>query len=254
MPRAHIVLAHPEPKSFNGHLAEVTRQTLSARGWEVSTSDLCSQGFDPDEAGRHYASRKDTQRFDSQTEQRHASNMGTIPGDVAREIACLEAADLLVLQYPMWWFGPPAILKGWMDRVFLYGRVYTSKIRYDQGHFKGRKALVSVTCGGPEATFAHNGRNGDIDLLLWPVQFSLHYVGYTVLEPAVIFGVEAALPYSPRSEVLERLKAGEARLVETLNAIDTGPTVPFNGWADWDEQGRLKPGVRGHSAFMREET
>jgi NAD(P)H dehydrogenase (quinone) len=114
--QAHIVLTHPEPLSFNAHLAEIARRTLEAKGWQVTMCDLYTMGFDPLEGPRHYVSRSLPERFDAQAEQRHASGQGTIPADVAAEIAKPEAADLLILQYPMWWHPPPAMLKGWIDR------------------------------------------------------------------------------------------------------------------------------------------
>ena len=252
MPRAHIVLAHPEPTSFNGHLAGLARGALQSRDWQVSVTDLAAIGFDPREDGRHYAARADAGRFDAQLEQRHASELGTLPADVAAELAHLEAADLLILQFPMWWHSVPAILKGWFDRVLVYGGVYTSKMRYDNGLYNGKRAIVSVTTGAPASTFAYNGRSGDIDLLLWPTHFSLAYVGYTVLEPFKAFGVEGVLRYSADEVVRERL-AGYARDWQALlDAVESRATIPFNGFADWDATGRLKPGVRGHSPFMRD--
>ena len=71
--RAHIVCAHPEPQSYNAHLAATACQALERRGWSVTVSDLYRMGFDPCERGSHYADRLDSSRFDAQAEQRHAS-------------------------------------------------------------------------------------------------------------------------------------------------------------------------------------
>src|SRR5690348_9975968 len=143
--QAHIVLAHPEPRSYNAHLAEVARETLQAEGWGVTLSDLYAMGFDPCERAEHYAERQQPQRFDVQAEQRHASDQQRVPAAVAEEIEKLDRADLLILQYPMWWHLPPAMLKGWYDRVLIYGEVYTSKKRFEHGRFRGKRALLSVT-------------------------------------------------------------------------------------------------------------
>jgi len=151
----------------------------------------------------------------------------------------------------MWWFSMPAMLKGWLDRVLVYGGLYTAKMRYDQGYFTGRRAMLSVTTGGPEPTFAHNGRNGDIDLLLWPMNFTLHYMGYTVLPPFVAFGVEGSLRYSDPDQVVARLRGYKAALRARLEGLEGSAPLVFNGGRDWDESGRLKPGVAGHSPFMR---
>lgn len=90
--KAHVVVAHPEPQSFNLHLASLAKQTLIARGWDVSVSDLYAMAFDPCGKSEHYASRADSSRFVTQSEQRHASANGTIPGIVQAEIDRLEQA------------------------------------------------------------------------------------------------------------------------------------------------------------------
>jgi NAD(P)H dehydrogenase (quinone) len=247
-----IVLAHPEPKSFNAQLKDVAATTLSDQGHGVEVSDLYGDGFDPLEGPRHYTDRKDPDWFVAQDEQRHAWETGTAGADVRAEIDKLERADLVIFQYPIWWFSMPAMLKGWLDRVFLYG-LYTSRVRYDRGHFLGRRAMASVTTGAPEPTFAHNGRNGDIDLLLWPMNFTLHYMGFTVLPPFVAYAIESGLAYSDPAEVPARLDGCKNALRARLSALDATEPLRFNGWDDWDESGRLKPGVPGHSAFMRSE-
>ena len=248
---AHVVLAHPEAQSFNAHLANTARHTLEALGWTVSLTDLYQSGFDPCERSDHYASPLNAARFDVQSEQRHASGEGTIPADVAAEIALLDQADLVILQYPMWWHLPPAKLKGWLDRVFIYGEVYTSAKRFEHGRFVGCRAMLSLTVGTSEATYEYNGRSGDIDLMLWPVNFSLAYVGYDVLKPFVAYGVEAGLRYSEPDVVEARLKQVTADLIDALNNLDDRPSVPFNTKAEWGDDGRIKPDAPSHSAFIR---
>lgn len=249
--RAHIVVAHPEPKSYNAHLAATARETLERRGCAVTVSDLYQMRFDPCERASHYPAQLEPQRFDVQTEQRHASNSDTIPSDVAAEIARLDQADLLILQYPMWWHLPPAMLKGWLDRVLIYGRVYTSKQRFENGRFVGKKAMLSVTVGTSMDTYAYNGRSGDIDLLLWPVHFSLAYVGYTVLEPFVAYGVEAGLRYSDAATIDARLQAITRRWASTLSSIEQVLEVPFNRMSHWGSDGRILPDAPVHSPFIR---
>ncbi|MGE0213572.1 MAG: NAD(P)H-dependent oxidoreductase [Parvibaculaceae bacterium] len=252
--RSLIILAHPEENSFNAQMADVARRALSlAPGHSAEVLDLYRLGFDPLEEGRHFPNRKDSSRFDAQAEQRHAADTGTLPSDVKAHLEAVEEADLLILQYPMWWYMPPAILKGWLDRVFVYGRAYTSRMRYDAGKFRDRRAMQVVTTGGPEATFRYNGRNGDIQHLLWPLNFTLHYLGFTVLEPFVAFGVEGGLKYSEESVAAARLRGYLADYGKMLENLAERPALPFNGWADWNEEGRLKPGVEGYSPFMRAE-
>ena len=248
---ALIVLAHPSPDSFNGHLAALAADSLVAAGWSVQTSDLYRERFDPCEDARHYRERRDPARFDVQAEQRHAVEHDALPADVAGEMERVMRADLLVLQFPLWWHAPPAMLKGWFDRVLVYGGMYTGTRRYDRGVCAGKRAMLSVTAGAPESTFAYNGRSGDIDLLLWPTHFSLNYVGFQVLEPVVCAGVEGELRYSADDTVRARLARHEQSLATALRNIDQRTSIPFNGLDEYDPDGRLEPGAPGYSHFIR---
>ena len=248
---AHLILAHPEPKSFNGHLTNVAKKLLQSSGWTVTVSDLYGMHFDPCERFRYYSSPKDSSRFNVQAEQRHASEQGSISPEIKNEIGRLDSADLLILQYPMWWHLPPAILKGYYDRVFLYGEVYTSKKRFEAGRFNGKRAMLSVTVGTSEETYAYNGRSGDINLILWPVNFTLAFVGYTVLEPFIAYGVESAIRYSETGEIEKRLKDIENKLENRLKNIEKSREVPFNQMAHWGEDGRIIPSAPVYSPFIR---
>jgi NAD(P)H dehydrogenase (quinone) len=248
---AHFVLAHPEPQSFNAHLVRVGSAALKAEGWTVSVSDLYTMGFDPCERPEHYLARADAARFDAQVEQRDASETGALPEVVVNELSLMDRADLLVLQYPMWWHLPPAMLKGWFDRVLVYGAVYTSKKRFEKGRFAGKRAMLSVTVGTDRSTYEHDGRSGDIDLLLWPVNFTLAYVGYDILAPYVAYGVEAGLRYSDPTKIEERLKAVVANFRGTLPRFAEREPVLFNRMEEWGPDGRIVPGAPVHSPFIR---
>ena len=249
--RALVVLAHPEIKSINGGLADVAEATLAAMGYAVERSNLVQMGFDPVERAQLYTALKNPARFDSQTEQRHAVDNGTLAPDVKAEIEKIRRADFLLIQCPIWWFSVPAVLKGWFDRALVYGGLYDSQNRYDRGLLKGKRAMMSVTTGGPEPTFAHNGRNGDIDLLMWPMNMTLSYVGYAVLPHFVAYEAGGGIAYSTEAEAAQRRERDKAALAVRLRALATTEPLKFNSWADWDETGRLKPGVAGHSLFMR---
>lgn len=234
----HIVHAHPEPTSYNGALTQTAQQALAARGDTVTVSDLCGEGFDPVERAEHYRSRANADRFAALNEQRNAWKTETVPADVSREIARLERADLVLLQFPLWWHGPPAVLKGWMDRVFMSGGLYTSRMRYDTGYFKGRRALVSVTTGAPQQAFGPGSRGGDFDTMLWPVQYSLHYMGFTVLPPFISYGVQGhGYSYEDKDSLDARLKQNLGHWDARLSRIDTDTPLRFPGWDDWDAGG-----------------
>jgi NAD(P)H dehydrogenase (quinone) len=248
---AHFVLAHPEPQSFNAYLVHSGASALQAEGWSVSVSDLYAMGFDPCERPEHFADRNDPARFDAQAAQRHASETHTLPKAVTDELVLMDCADLLVIQYPMWWHLPPAMLKGWFDRVLGYGEVYTSKKRFERGRFVGKRAMLSVTVGTSRNTYEHDGRSGDIDLLLWPVNFSLAYVGYEILAPFVAYGVEAGLRYSDPTVVEQRLHKIVSAFRIELPQMRERATVSFNRMAEWGDDGRIIRGAPVYSPFIR---
>jgi len=82
--------------------------------------------------------------------------------------------------------GLPAILKGWVDRVFAMGRTYGYGHIYETGVFKGKRALLSLTTGGPKEAYTPDGFNGDLDAILRPMQRGiLEFTGFSVLRPQV---------------------------------------------------------------------
>lgn len=233
---ALIVHAHPDPASFNAALTRTARQTLEAQGASVDVSDLYADHFDPVEGPRHYSERADSDRFAPLTEQRYANEHGSRPIDVDREIARLEHADLVILQFPLWWHAQPATLKGWFDRVFVYGGLYTGIARYDGGHFRGKRAMLSVTTGGPQRSFLPYGRGGQIERLLWPINYSLYYMGFDVLAPQVAYGVQGAgIAYREAADFERHLAAIKQRWAARLAHIDRDRPIPFTGWDDWDD-------------------
>ncbi|SOD94298.1 NAD(P)H-dependent oxidoreductase [Caenispirillum bisanense] len=234
-----IVHAHPEPTSFNAALTDVATEMLRQAGHAVEVSDLYRSGFDPVEGPDHYAPRADPHRFAALAEQRQAGQAGTLPSAVTAEIARLERADLVIFQFPVWWHAPPAMLKGWLDRVFVSGRLYTSTKRYDRGHFRGKRALVSVTAGAPAGTFGRGGRGGDLGAILWPLHYSLHYMGFTVLPPALAGGIQGhGYTYQGAEALAGHLEERKRVWAERLHRLDGDVPLRFPGWDDWDAAGR----------------
>jgi NAD(P)H dehydrogenase (quinone) len=237
--KALIIHCHPDPSSFNAALTSQATETLRGMGAEVEVSDLYSQGFDPVEHERHYRTRINPETFAPLAEQRHANETRTLPADVTREITRLEWADLVILQFPLWWHAQPAMMKGWFDRVFVSGGLYTSRMRYDTGYFRGKRAICSVTSGAPEAAFGPGGRGGDIDALMWPIQYSLHYMGFDVTAPMLSPGVQGhGYAYQSEGRLATHLNGLLDRWSERLQNVMEEPPLRFPGWEDWDELGR----------------
>lgn len=210
-----IVHAHPEPASFNGAMTDAARAALLDAGHDVVVSDLYADGFNA-LAGRHdFTTVADATRFHYQSEQAHAAAHDAFCDELKREQARLHAADVLILQFPIWQGAPPAIMKGWFDRVLAYGVTYVDGRRFDTGFFKGRVALMGVTTGGTPQRFSPEGVYGEIERVLWPVQrLTLEYLGFTVKPPFVAYG-------APRVSDEERaayLRDWARLVVETVNS------------------------------------
>lgn len=185
-----IVVAHPEPKSFNHALANHTAAALREAGHQVTISDLAAEGFRADVGPHDVVERADMERFHIQAEQAHGAQNDAFASDIKREQARVAEADNLILQFPLWWGGPPALLKGWIDRVLSYGFAYVDGRRFDTGVFNGRRAMLSVTTGGTPERFSDEGVYGPIDPLLMPLRrLALEYMGFSVSDTFVSYGV-----------------------------------------------------------------
>ena len=133
--KVFIVYAHPEPKSFNGALFRTAQDVLRQAGHEVQVSDLYAMGFNPVVSRKNYTTVKDPETFKPQIEDMHATEAGGFAPDIEAEIRKMEWCDFMLWQHPLWWFGLPAILKGWVDRCFAMGRTYGGGRLYENGVF-----------------------------------------------------------------------------------------------------------------------
>jgi NAD(P)H dehydrogenase (quinone) len=167
--RVFIVHAHPEPESFNGALTRTASETLRAHGHEVIVSDRYAAHFNPVSDRRNFVTVHDANYFRQQAEEAYAATHNGFVPEIAAEMEKLFWCDALILQFPLWWFGLPAILKGWVDRVFASGgRIYGGGKWYDRGVFSGKRAMCSVTIGGMSSRYSERGLNGPIAGILRP--------------------------------------------------------------------------------------
>lgn len=119
-----LVFAHPEPRSLNGALRDVAIAELKAQGHDVAVSDLYAEGWKSQVDRADFPVLDDMTVLQPAAASKQAFEADALTEDVKAEIEKLLWADLLILQFPLWWFTMPAILKGWVDRVFAYGFAY----------------------------------------------------------------------------------------------------------------------------------
>lgn len=217
------VTAPPDPRSLTATLAARGIAALRASGHPVEVSDLPAMGWNPVVSAADYGVHD---RLIVSEAAGAAYAAGTLPADVRAEQDKLRRADLLVLQFPLWWFGMPAILKGWVDRVFVSGFGYGVRgpdgrtRRYGDGILAGKRALVVTSAGGPAAAFGPRGVNGELDEMLFPLLHgTLFYAGADVLAPHLVPGAD-------RYSAADALEAGDT-LVERLHALPSEVPIPY---------------------------
>jgi NAD(P)H dehydrogenase (quinone) len=216
-----IVHAHPEQKSFCSGLRVTSEKYFVGQGDLVQVSDLYSMGFDPVGDQRDFKSISNPAYFKYQIEQINASKSNGFTEELKAEMDKLVWCDILIFNFPLWWFGLPAILKGWVDRVFAMGLVYgDGRGVYENGTFKEKTAFVTMTTGGPEIAYTATS-NGDPNVILFPIHHGMFYfAGMTVLPPFISWG-PARMSEEQRKAELERYK-------NYLQSIDTSKPIYTN--------------------------
>lgn len=257
-----IVFAHPEPRSLNAALLKVATQTLLDEGHEVEVSDLYAMGWKSQIDREDFRNLDETARLKPAAASGNAFHSNALTHDVYEEQKRLLWADTLILQFPLWWFTMPAILKGWVDRVYAYGFGYgvgehSDKRwgdRYGEGTLAGKRAMLVVTTGGWPEHYSSRGINGPIDDLLFPLNHGiLHYPGYDVLPPFVVY----------RADRLDDdgFDAVANKLRERMRTLATTQPIPYrrqNSGAyaipTLELHNRLEaPGTSGFSLHLRQQ-
>jgi NAD(P)H dehydrogenase (quinone) len=207
--RALVVYCHPRPDSFNAAVRDLVVSKLQAAGAEVRLSDLYARSFQPILTGEEWHGYLDCPR-----------NVACVAQDVADVRWC----DTLIFVYPTWWYGLPAMLKGWLDRVLLPDVAF---LMPDATHSGIRPALrhisrlgVFTTCGASWAMTQVVGAPGKrtltrgVGFLCQPrkrTAFAAHYL------------MDSSTPES-RARHLDRV----ARRMDRLIGRPTGQDQPAN--------------------------
>lgn len=233
-----IVYAHPEPKSFNGAMKDLAVSVLTKQGHQVQVSDLYEMKFKALADQEDFAELEYPEFLKEQNEQNFASGKGKLAQDIVAEQEKLLWADFLILQFPLWWFSLPAIMKGWVDRVFTTGFSYGGGKLYDKGGLKGKKAMLTLTTGGPASRYSSTGLNADIEKILFAINHGiLHFVGMEVLPPFIAWS-PARVGDEGRQKYLEDYR-------QRLLNLEFTPAITYRLMSDYDDNFQLKPEREG---------
>lgn len=237
-----IVYAHQEPQSFNAALLDTARRTLEDCGHDVEVSDLYAMHFEARATRGDFLAMRAADRFGYAREQYFAQRTDGFAPDIAAEIDKLRRADALILQFPLWWFSMPAIMKGWADRVLANGVAYGGSTGqfFERGMMAGKRAMVVTTTGAPGVMFDPAGMCGAMEAALWPIHNGiLRFCGFEVLPPFVAHGVDI----SGRDALGTMLDDYAARLRD----IERTEPIFFHPWSDYAGDMLLKPGIEART-------
>jgi NAD(P)H dehydrogenase (quinone) len=223
-----IVHAHPEPQSFCGAMKDLAVTTLTGAGHAVQVSDLYAMNWNPVASAADFQVRGNPDYLTYALEQREAVKSGSLAPDIVAELDKLLWADLLILNFPLFWCSVPAMLKGWIDRVLVSGTCYGGLRFYDRGGLAGKRALLSFTLGGQQHMFAdEQAVHGAWEPMLRPLQRgTLAYVGMAVLPPFAAYHV----PYigaEARGAILDQYR-------DYLLGLEAAAPLRFPSLADFD--------------------
>jgi NAD(P)H dehydrogenase (quinone) len=234
-----VVSAHPEPRSLNAALAAFAVQHLRAAGHEVRVSDLYAMKWKAAVGADDFPDQAVDRRLRVMADSERATLAGRLSPDIAAEQEKVRWSDAVILQFPMWWFSVPAILKGWIDRVFTAGFGYGPEVPPPYGEdaaLGGRRALASVTTGGRESAYSDRGIHGRLADVLHPLQHGLFwFTGMAPLEPFAVYGSNALSQ--------ERFAAAKREYGQRLDGLFSDEPIPFRslGGGDYGHDMRLLP-------------
>jgi NAD(P)H dehydrogenase (quinone) len=137
-----VVLAHPREGSFTREVCRIYVEELQARGHSVVLRDLYGMKFNP------VATIEDIT----------GNRTGKIAPDVKVEQDHLVWADVIALVHPIWWIDRPAILKGYIDRVFALGFAYGYGANGPVGTFVGKRGIILSSAGSTQQHFDESGK------------------------------------------------------------------------------------------------
>ena len=182
-----IIVAHPRFKSFNHTVVDAYTMALAEHGHHVACRDLYAIGFNPILTARDIT----------------AVARGKPPRDISRELNAMRAADAITLISPLWWGGFPAMLKGYIDRVFTAGSAYLSKDKNYRSGLSGKRGAVITTS---EAGVDELKRSGTLRALKMHHKGLMEYCGIELVEQLYLGGIDPMMSRTAGEKHLETVR------------------------------------------------
>ncbi len=189
-----LVSAHDDPKSFVAAMNNTALSVLERADHKVAVSDLYAQQFNPVANVWDFTTNSGV-HANYMFEQQRAVNTGSgFSPDITAEMEKVKEADLMIFHFPLWWGGPPAILKGWFERIFALGFAWGAENKFEKGLLRGKKALLVVSVGDPASYYSSKGiHKATVEQHLYPlIHNTLAFCGLDVLKPTVVYNLTAS--------------------------------------------------------------
>jgi len=214
-----IILAHPEPQSFCSSISSEVEKFFKAKGTSVTIRDLYKLKFNPVAGPDDFTklSDKGKTHFQLSGEQREAYTNATFSKDIQAEIEHIKKADYIFFIFPFWWSSCPAIMKGYIDKVFVHGFAfdyYTGAV-FNNGSLKGKQVKLFLTTGGGEEYYLPEGPHKmTVEERLEHLTYgSLAFCGLNIHHSFIAHGVS---PLTPK-EQLDKLMGNLQSELENIN-------------------------------------
>jgi len=182
MVKVHLVIAHPEQGSFNFALHKTAIEVLENENVELNISDLYKQKFNPVAGKRDTTNFPDEELFQLAKAQRLALSNNSFENSISQEQQKLASSDLLIFQFPLWWWSFPSILKGWVDRVLSSGFAYGKDATLEP-----KKIMYSITTGGANSREELEYYQSKIEGLYQDI---FGFIGWEILPAFIAHGVQ----------------------------------------------------------------
>ena len=183
--KVYGILVHPQRQSLNGAMFDAAIDVFQKKKYTVETLDLFRSDFDP--WAIHDQLTADTQTKNYSHKWFAADTRDLLPEFSQLEIEKLKSSDLLYLQTPIWWWGLPAIMKAYIENVFIYNVLFSldnehTRENKDSTVFKflrNKKMLLSITTGSSEKFMVEHFNT--VDNMLAPIKARFEFLGYDLL-------------------------------------------------------------------------
>ena len=210
-----------DENSFNHRLFLREKDFYESIGCNVSTTALTHDNFNPVSNQENFLKCSNEDFFCQKKEERSAAKNNNFHPDIDFEIGKLEKCDFLLWQFPLRHFTMPAVLKGYVDKHFVLGRIYGGVNIYENGFFRGKRTLLSIVSDYDEEYFRPGGMHGNIHEILNPIHRGiLQYVGFDVLGDQIFYAPDEKIP-SEQENMIENF-------IARLNYISTESPAVIN--------------------------